>query len=43
MVLHVILADILLIVRIFPSPFGARKNTTHTGKISARIICKTIE
>ena len=32
MVLHIILADILLIARIFPSP-----------ELSARIICKTIE
>ena len=32
MVLHIILADILLIARIFPRPFGARKNTTQLAK-----------
>ena len=32
MVLHIILADILLIARIFPHPFGARKNTTQLAK-----------
>ena len=32
MVLHKILADILLIARIFPRPFGARKNTTQLAK-----------
>ena len=29
MVKHIILADILLIARIFPRPCGARKNTTQ--------------
>ena len=29
MVLHIIRADILLIARIFPRPFGARKNTQN--------------
>ena len=32
MVLHIILADILLIARIFPRPSGARKNTTQLAK-----------
>ena len=32
MVLHTIRADILLIARIFPRPFGARKNTTQLAK-----------
>ena len=32
MVLHIILADILLIARIFPRPYGARKNTTQLAK-----------
>ena len=32
MVYHIILADILLIARIFPRPFGARKNTTQLAK-----------
>ena len=32
MVLHIILADILLIACIFPRPFGARKNTTQLAK-----------
>ena len=32
MVLHIILTDILLIARIFPRPFGARKNTTQLAK-----------
>ena len=32
MVLHIILANILLIARIFPRPFGARKNTTQLAK-----------
>ena len=32
MVLHIIRADILLIARIFPRPFGARKNTTQLAK-----------
>ena len=32
MVLHIILADILLIARIFHRPFGARKNTTQLAK-----------
>ena len=32
MVLHIIHAVILLIVRIFPRPFGARKNTTQLAK-----------
>ena len=32
MVLQTILADILLIARIFPRPFGARKNTTQLVK-----------
>ena len=32
MVLHIIRADILLIARIFPRPFGARKNTTQLVK-----------
>ena len=32
MVLHIIRADILLIARIFPRPFGARKNTTQLTK-----------
>ena len=32
MVYHIILADILLISRIFPRPFGARKNTTQLAK-----------
>ena len=36
MVLQIILADILLVARIFPRPYATRK-------ISARIICKTIE
>ena len=32
MVSHLILADILLIARIFPRPCGARKNTTQLAK-----------
>ena len=32
MVQHIILADILLIARIFPRPCGARKNTTQLAK-----------
>ena len=32
MVKHIILADILLIVRIFPRPCGARKNTRQLAK-----------
>ena len=32
MVLQIILADILLIVRIFPRPCGASKNTTQLVK-----------
>ena len=32
MVLHIIRPDILLIARIFPRPFGARKNTTQLAK-----------
>ena len=32
MVLHIIRADILLIARIFPRHFGARKNTTQLAK-----------
>ena len=32
MVYHIILTDILLIARIFPRPFGARKNTTQLAK-----------
>ena len=32
MVLQIILADILLIVRIFPRPCGAAKNTTQLVK-----------
>ena len=32
MVLHIIRADILLIACIFPSPKGARKNTTQLAK-----------
>ena len=32
MVYHIILADILLIARIFPHPCGARKNTTQLAK-----------
>ena len=32
MVLHIIRADILLIARIFPRPFRARKNTTQLAK-----------
>ena len=32
MVYHIILADILLIARIFPRPCGARKNTTQLAK-----------
>ena len=32
MVLHIIHADILLIARMFPRPFGARKNTTQLAK-----------
>ena len=32
MVNHIIHADILLIVRIFPRPYGARKNTTQLAK-----------
>ena len=32
MVYHVLLADILLIARIFPRPCGARKNTTQLAK-----------
>ena len=30
--LHIILADILLIARIFPRPFGAWKKTTQLAK-----------
>ena len=43
MVLQIILADILLVARIFPRPCGARKKYYATRKISARIICKAIE
>ena len=32
MVLHIIRADILLIARIFPRPFGTRKNTMQLAK-----------
>ena len=32
MVLQIILADILLVARIFPRPCGARKNTTQLVK-----------
>ena len=32
MVKHIIRADILLIARIFPRPYGARKNTTQLAK-----------
>ena len=32
MVQHIILADILLIARIYPRPCGARKNTTQLAK-----------
>ena len=32
MVLRIIRADILLIARIFPCPFGARKNTSQLAK-----------
>ena len=32
MAFHIIHADILLIARIFPRPFGARKNTTQLAK-----------
>ena len=32
MVLQIILADILLVARIFPRPRGARKNTTQLVK-----------
>ena len=32
MVLNIIHADILLIARIFPRPFGARKNATQLAK-----------
>ena len=32
MVLHTIRADILLIARIFPCPFGPRKNTSQLAK-----------
>ena len=32
MVYHIILADILLIARMFPRPCGARKNTTQLAK-----------
>ena len=32
MVLQIILADILLVARIFPRPCGARKNTTQLAK-----------
>ena len=32
MVLHIVRADILLIARIFPRPFEARKNTTQLAK-----------
>ena len=32
MVLHIIRAYILLIARIFPHPFGARKNTMQLAK-----------
>ena len=32
MVLHIICTDILLIARIFPRPFGARKNTSQVAK-----------
>ena len=39
MVLQIILADILLVARIFPRP--AKYYATH--KMSTRIICKTIE
>ena len=42
MELQIILADILLIDRIFPPPFGARKNTTQLVQY-LRVICKTIE
>ena len=38
MVLHIIQADILLIARIFPRPFGARKNTTQLTKYP-RVLC----
>ena len=40
MVLHIILADILLIARIFPRPFGARKNTTQLAKYSRVLYVK---
>ena len=32
MVYHIIVANILLIARIFPRPCGARKNTTQLAK-----------
>ena len=32
MVKHIIRAEILLIARIFPRPFGARKNTPQLAK-----------
>ena len=43
MVLQIILTNILLIARIFPHRCGARTKYHATRKISARIICKTIE
>ena len=40
MVLHIIHADILLIARIFPRPFGARKNTTQLAKYPRALYAK---
>ena len=33
----------VLVSRIFPRPFRARKNTFETRKILGRIICQTIQ
>ena len=40
MVLHIIRVDILLIARIFPRPFGARKNTTQLAKYPRLLYAK---
>ena len=40
MVLHIIRADILLIARIFPRAFGARKNTTQLAKCPSVLYVK---
>ena len=42
MVLHIILMDILLIARIFPRPFGARKNAMQLAKY-LHVLYVTIE